>query len=97
MAWFKPVTFNDRQRIIDFGNGPGSDNIYIGNLGTNPTLYSDIFPGRLSSVSASSTILNVWVHITFTSRDSYTQAASNLYFNGNLDRIATGIYQNDSA
>jgi hypothetical protein len=92
MAWFKPLTINSCQRIFDFGNGPNSDNIFIANWGTNPTLYSDIYPGRLNSLSVSSVALNDWVHITFTSRDNYTQAASKLYFNGILDSTATGIY-----
>jgi len=100
MVWFKPVTINSCQRIFDFGNGPDNNNIFVANSGTNPTLYSNIFPGGINSLSVSSVVINVWVHITFTSRDSNTQAASKFYFNGILDSTAPGIYlkkRDDSA
>ena len=100
MVWFKPVTINSFQRIFDFGNGPDNNNIFVANVGTNPTLYSNIFPGGINSLSVSSVVINVWVHITFTSRDSNTQEASKFYFNGILDSTATGIYlkkRDDSA
>ena len=87
MTWFKAVNqINYWQRIIDFGNGAGVDNILLGSIATTGKMKVESYPGGFGKESISSVTLNVWVHLAIT----YTQTTVKMYFNGTLDVAATG-------
>lgn len=51
-------------RIIDFGNGPGTDNIIFGFEGTTGHLFAEIYNGTSIKLSAPSAFPeNQWVHV----------------------------------
>jgi hypothetical protein len=86
MVWFKAVSINTWQRVIDFGSG-GSDTILFSNYAQNPTINLHLNPGNLRRVSISSVSLNVWVHLTAT----FTTTSGTIYFNGIFDSTLTGM------
>jgi len=91
MTWFKAVNqINYWQRIIDFGNGAGVDNILLGNYATSRKMIVDSYPGGFGTESNFSVTLNVWVHLAIT----YTPTTVKMYFNGTLDSAATGYLLN---
>ena len=79
MIWVKVLSYNNYERIIDFGNGVSSDNVII---------YLDHTTGKFKlcfhkntnqmKISSKSIALNEWVHITVTSSDNNV----NLYLDG---------------
>jgi len=86
MAWFKAVSINNHQRVMDFGIGT-SQNIFLSNYGTNPTISLFISPSNFRLNSLSEVSVNVWVHLTAT----FTTTSTNVYFNGIFDATRTGI------
>ena len=86
LVWFKAVSINTNQRVIDFGSG-ASDTIMFSNYGQNPTMNLHLNPGKLRTVSVSSVSLNVWVHLAAT----FTTTSATVYFNGIFDATVTGI------
>ncbi len=86
MVWFKAVSINVYQRVIDFGIGP-NEAIIFSNFGRNPTINIHLNPGNLQTISVSSVIANVWVHLTAT----FTTTSSTIYFNGIFDASQTGM------
>ncbi|MDX2001867.1 MAG: cadherin domain-containing protein [Chitinophagales bacterium] len=55
-------------RIIDFGNGPASDNIELGFHGTSGLMFAEVFNGSFSSgnsLTITNTVIptNQWVHV----------------------------------
>ncbi len=86
MVWFKAVSINNQQRVIDFGSGE-SDTVVISNHGTNPEILLRLNPGYLRTVSVSSVSLNVWVHLAAT----FTTTSGTIYFNGISDATVAGI------
>ena len=86
MVWTKLVSFNNHQRILDFGSGQGVDNFLFSSSGTTSKMQAFIFPGGLSTVSTSSVTLKVGAHLAIT----YTATIVKMYFNGILDATATG-------
>jgi len=85
MVWFKAVSINSWQRIVEFGTDT-PERINLANHGTNPKLFS-MLPGGLQTISVSSVKLNIWVHLTVT----FTTTSSKFYFNGSVDATVTGI------
>jgi len=86
MVWFKAVSINVYQRVIDFGIGQ-NEAIIFSNFGRNPTINIHLNPGNLRTISVSSVIANVWVHLTAT----FTTTSSTIYFNGIFDASQTGM------
>ncbi len=86
MVWFKAVSINNWQRVIDFGSG-GSDTVFFSNYAQNPKIFLRLNPGNLQKVSVSSVSLNVWVHLAAT----FTTTSGTIYFNGISDATVTGI------
>jgi len=86
MVWFKAVSINTWQRVIDFGVS-NSENIQFGNFAQNTTIYLHLNPGGLRTVSVSTVSLNAWVHLTVT----FTTTSTNIYFNGIFDATKSGM------
>jgi len=86
MVWFKAVSINLWQRVIDFGIGT-TENVLFSNYFQNPTFNLHLNPNGLRLVSVSAVSENVWVHLTAT----FTTTYSKIYFNGILDATITGI------
>jgi hypothetical protein len=69
-AWMKPEAFNSWSRLIEFSNGPSSNNIILGNVTNTSAFGYHVYPqaataaGRLE-ISNFFT-LNKWVHVTLT-------------------------------
>jgi len=85
MVWFKAVSINSWQRVIEFGSGT-SERVHLCNYGTNPRIFF-MLPGGLQTISVSSVKLNIWVHLSVT----FTTTWSTIYFNGSVDATVTGI------
>jgi len=85
MVWFKAISINVWQRVIDFGIGT-TEVIQFGNFGTNSYVNLHVNPGGLRVVSQNSVSVNVWVHLTAT----FNTTSSKIYFNGILDATITG-------
>ena len=86
-AWIYYDNFSHWSRLIDFGNGPGSDNIIIANQGTTNNLCLHVYSGGSSSnvYANGSLTLNEWHHIAATVNSG---GAAVLYLDG--QQVATG-------
>ncbi len=86
-AWVNYDNFNHWSRIIDFGNGPNSDNILLANQGTSSSLVlSTRIGGNSSRVTADDVLVTgEWIHIA-ASIDADGIAV--IYFNGAV--VASG-------
>ncbi|WP_196885297.1 LamG-like jellyroll fold domain-containing protein [Aureivirga sp. CE67] len=86
-AWVYYDTFGNWSRVIDFGNGPGSDNILIANEGTTQHL---VFSTRNGSESKTIKAENVLVEKTWMYISGSVDASGNgkLYLNG--EEVASG-------
>eukprot|EP00729_Bicosta_minor_P016928 gene16928-biopygen4483 len=64
-AWAKWDEFGDQSRVIDFGNGVGSDNILLYNAWTTNTLQWGIYRGNSYKYVPIGNILqpNTWTHV----------------------------------
>jgi len=86
MVWFKAVSINSWQRVIEFGSGtPGF--IFFSNYAGDGTINFRVFPGGLRTISVSKVKLNIWVHLAVT----FTTTSSTIYFDGSLDATLTGL------
>jgi hypothetical protein len=86
-TWVKPTTYNNWSRILDFSNGPSSDNVVFAlSNGTSGNLYCDIRKAGTSSgvVNGVPAPLNKWSHCVLT----YNGIHLKIYLNGNL--VGTG-------
>lgn len=81
-AWVKYDGFNNWSRIIDFGNGPGADNILLANQGTSGNLVLSIRQGSSSQDLIANNVLqlNQWIHV-----------AGTLDANGNAKLFVNGV------
>jgi len=86
MVWFKAVSINKWQRVVDFGSG-GTDTILFSNYDNDPRINLHLNPGNLRTVSVSTVSLNTWVHLTAT----FTTTSGTVYFNGSVDATLTGM------
>ncbi|WP_257293046.1 cadherin domain-containing protein, partial [Endozoicomonas sp. ONNA1] len=84
-AWVKYDSLSQNwSRIVDFGDGPGSNNILLTHVGTSETLAFEIYDG--ASLEGQLHINNFftageWVHVTATVDDT---GAMRVYKNGEL-------------
>jgi hypothetical protein len=69
IAWIRLNSYQRWSRIIDFGNGPGNDNIIFGFKESAPQLTAWIFKGKLGMCldTPSTTViqLGVWYHVSY--------------------------------
>jgi hypothetical protein len=87
MAWIKKIETNPQSRLLDFANGPSSDNVALSisnyegdNGGTSP--YLSIYQGNTAgSVIANYTFtLGVWTHLA----SVFNGSQGFIYVNGTL-------------
>jgi hypothetical protein len=66
-AWINLKSYQSYSRIFDFGNGPGSDNVFLAMVDTTSQIGGFAFIGSsFSSIQTSSIInLNEWYFISF--------------------------------
>jgi hypothetical protein len=68
-AWVRYESFTDESRILDLGNGPAADNIYLGNHGTSNTLSFHVFHGaqKVAGLDAPGVLYrDRWMHLACT-------------------------------
>jgi hypothetical protein len=92
-AWVYPTAVTTWARLLDLGNGPASNNIFLTRRATSNDLSLSIFNGGSDSglfvVAPNVLRLNVWQHVavTVTPLDA-TQATARIYYNG--QQVANG-------
>lgn len=81
MLWARPTAASSWARFLDFGNGAGSDNIYLSRTGASNTLHFSVYIGATeSSVEAENALaLDAWQFLVVTMDGSGNTA---LYKNG---------------
>ncbi len=79
MAWIQVLSYNNWQRIFDFGNGQNNDNILIAFPSTGDNIRLDTYnkAGRNSAQATDSISLNTWYHIAV----SVSSGVSSFYIN----------------
>ncbi len=79
MAWIQVFSYNNWQRIFDFGNGQNNDNILIAFPSTGDNIRLDTYnkAGRNSAQATDSISLNTWYHIAV----SVSSGVSSFYIN----------------
>ncbi len=88
MTWIYPRAFDNFARIIDFGNGPGSDSVvwmfsYAGTGKLYQYLVQD--PATVLDFQTSQSIqMNQWQHLSFVFEKSSPSNNINIYVNGVL-------------
>ncbi|NET41386.1 LamG-like jellyroll fold domain-containing protein, partial [Okeania sp. SIO2B3] len=67
-AWVQYNSFKNWSRIIDFGKGPGNNNILFANEGTTQNLVFDVYQGATRNrIKADGKLeLNQWLYLTVT-------------------------------
>jgi hypothetical protein len=87
-AWAYPVSAGSFARFFDFGNGAGSDNIYLSRSGTTNDLRFRVYNGTTggNAVTATNVItLNQWQHFAVT-----IDSAGNVKIYKNGAQVGTG-------
>jgi len=89
-AWVNLKSHNPNQRLVDFGNGPGADNVFValsdGSSG-KPKL-GIVRGGVEQSITATNALtLGGWVHLSVTYDSS--SITGSIYVNGILDGIGS--------
>ena len=93
MIWIKPLSYNNYQRVFDFGNGYSNRNLVLAFIAkTSGALLfvngklkqtTDVFP------------LNIWTHVVVTSTNKdiifYLNGEQKLVVNGSLERTETKL------
>ncbi|CAF0978416.1 unnamed protein product, partial [Brachionus calyciflorus] len=81
-AWVKLNAYITNQRLIDFGNTAGSDNVLISLSGATKNIFVHIYNGSSQYNLDSSKVLslNIWHHVAFT----YAQQVMKIFVNGTL-------------
>jgi len=83
-VWIFPQQFPYNARVIDFANGPWSDNIILSySMGTSPQPYFNLFSGATSVLYASSmNVLNLreWQFLAV----AFNGTSAKIYINGQL-------------
>jgi hypothetical protein len=90
MVWFKAVSINKYQRVIDFGNDVAKDNnIVLSNLNLDPKVFFGTYNSSVTYGLNGISKMNVseWVHLTAT----FTPTSATVYFNGILDATKIGM------
>lgn len=66
--WARPTATNSGARFIDFGNGPGSDNIIFGRSNTSTDFFFEVYDGSSSTkvTALCNLINNSWHHYAAT-------------------------------
>ena len=87
-SWVKFDDLGNWSRIMDFGNGAGSDNIIIAHPGTSTDITLNVRQGGSAmSISASGVIVTgKWMHIAATISSGYV---GKIYINGQLAQTGT--------
>lgn len=91
--WVYPTSVGNYQRLFDFGNGPGSDNIILARNGLSNDLTFIVYNGSTATgVSASNALqLNTWQYLSVVMQapaPGATTTLATIYTNGSP--IATG-------
>lgn len=83
-TWIKYNSFNNWSRIIDFGNGPNSDNIILANQGTSNNLTLSIRQGSTAQDILATNVLvtDEWIHLAATIDAS---GNATIYVNGEVE------------
>ncbi|CAF1069775.1 unnamed protein product, partial [Brachionus calyciflorus] len=81
-AWVKLNAYLTHQRLIDFGNDAGSDNVLMVLSGPTNNILFHIYHGSSLNRFDSSIVLflNIWHHVAFT----YSGNVMKIYVNGSL-------------
>jgi len=89
MVWFKVISINAWQRVIDFGNDVARDNnIVLSNLNLDPKVFFGVYNSSQFNVNSKSTMnVSEWVHLTAT----LTPTSATVYLNGILDATKLGM------
>ena len=83
-AWVNLVSISQMSRIIDFGNGPGIDNIVIGWYSTSSRIFAYFYNGGsvvFQMYSSYGLNLSTWYHFAFV----FNYQTGSFYINGKLD------------
>lgn len=94
-AWLYKRSDNNWSRFIDFGNGPGNENIIMAlSKGTSGKLSFHVYQGDQSKGFETNAVLptNQWVHVAFTIT---MNKIGKVYINGQLDRYGLLKQPND--
>lgn len=87
-AWIKPIQSGIWSRLIDFGNGPNTDNVFVAYIrGQLLTPFVSIYQSSaVTSSCSSSNKLNVneWSHVSFVLNSTHLS----IYINGTLENAA---------
>jgi len=82
--WIRPRSFNLNSRIIDFGNGPNSNNFVLGlSYQSTGVSFVDILNGIHHTILFAlnkTLVLGMWQHFAFT----FSNLNANIYINGVL-------------
>jgi len=97
MVWFKAVSINNYQRVIDFGNDVIKDNnIVLSNYATSLKVFFGVYSYSVGYTFNGISQMNVseWVHLTAT----FNTTSAKVYLNGILDATKIGmISKNDNS
>ncbi len=89
MAWIQVLSYNNWQRIFDFGNGPRNEEVLVTFRERGNRLQLDTYSGGTTVRTGASTSvisLNTWYHVAV----SVTGGASSWYVDGVLAGSGTG-------
>jgi len=93
-TWFKlnePPENSHYTRFIDFGYGPGNNNIVISRYSTTHKIVIHVFKGNENhhAVTKKECLFNAWTHIaiTFSNDNTKTTSTWKLYINGVLQEL----------
>ena len=89
MAWIQVFSYNNWQRIFDFGNGPRNEEVLVTFRDTSNKLQLDTYSGGTTVRTGASTSvisLNTWYHVAV----SVIDGASSWYVDGVLAGSGTG-------
>ena len=94
MIWVKVLSYNNYQRIIDFGNGASLDNVLVAFKGNMDRIVIDIYSKiAVYSTTSKSIELNEWLHITVASSGNnvvlYLDGVEEFSFTAQISDVVT--------